>query len=37
MVEGKEVVEKLEAAGSPSGQPKEPFFIEKAVIEEIAY
>jgi peptidyl-prolyl cis-trans isomerase B (cyclophilin B) len=37
VVEGKEVVEKLEAAGTPSGQPKESLFIEKAVIEEIAF
>ncbi len=33
IVEGKEVMAKLEAAGSPSGKPKEDLVIEKATIE----
>ena len=37
VVEGKEVVEKLEAAGSANGRPKETLLIEKALIDEIAY
>lgn len=37
VVDGKEVVEKLETAGSSSGKPKEPLIIEKAVIEETAH
>ena len=36
VVDGKEVVEKLEAAGSPSGKPKESLIIQKATIEEEA-
>lgn len=34
VVEGKNVVKKLEATGSSSGRPKEPLIIEKARIEE---
>jgi cyclophilin family peptidyl-prolyl cis-trans isomerase len=34
VVEGKNVVKKLEAAGSSSGKPKEPLIIKKATIEE---
>ena len=34
VVEGKNVVRKLEAAGSSSGKPKEPLIIKKATIEE---
>lgn len=34
VVEGKEVVKKLEEAGSSSGAPKEPLIIQKASIEE---
>ena len=36
VVEGKDVVDKLEAAGSSSGKPKEPLIIKKALIEEKA-
>jgi peptidyl-prolyl cis-trans isomerase B (cyclophilin B) len=37
VVDGKDVVEKLEVAGSSSGRPKEPLIIQKATIDEVAY